>query len=119
MQFPSLGGLLKTDSSNTAPGQVWAESTIFGEECRKAQNATGDLIGTAFTVRDMFQIVDALQEDGLLRYWGVSYGTVLGATAAAIFPERVDKVILDGVVNPWTTTTRTLCFPRPSRQTLH
>lgn len=25
---------------------------------------------TAFTARDMLQIVDALGEDGLLRYWG-------------------------------------------------
>lgn len=56
-------------------------------------------MGTAFVARDMMQIVDALKEDGLLRYWGVSYGTVLGATAVAMFPDRMDKVILDGVVN--------------------
>lgn len=30
---------------------------------------------------------------------GFSYGTVLGATTAAMFPDRMDKVILDGVVN--------------------
>lgn len=70
----------------------------------------------------MIQVVDALGEDGLLRYWGkhlsvsfrlqmigvvqnsngssgVSYGTVLGATVISMFPDRVDKVILDGVVN--------------------
>ena len=45
------------------------------------------------------QIVDALGEDGLLRYWGFSYGTALGATVAAMFPDRMDKVILDGVLN--------------------
>lgn len=27
---------------------------------------------------------------------GQSYGTALGATAAAMFPDRVDKVALDG-----------------------
>ncbi|CAL8580361.1 hypothetical protein XPA_006090 [Xanthoria parietina] len=48
----------------------------------------------------MMQIVDALGEDGLLRYWGFSYGTVLGATVAAMFPDRMDKVVLDGCVNP-------------------
>jgi pimeloyl-ACP methyl ester carboxylesterase len=32
---------------------------------------------------------------------GVSYGSLLGATTVAMFPDRVDKVILDGVVNPF------------------
>jgi pimeloyl-ACP methyl ester carboxylesterase len=31
---------------------------------------------------------------------GISYGSTLGATAAAMFPERMDKIILDGVLNP-------------------
>lgn len=31
---------------------------------------------------------------------GFSYGTALGSTVAAMFPDRVDKLILDGVMNP-------------------
>jgi pimeloyl-ACP methyl ester carboxylesterase len=31
----------------------------------------------------------------------MSYGTVLGATISAMFPEKVDKVVLDGVANPF------------------
>jgi len=31
---------------------------------------------------------------------GFSYGTTLGATVAAMFPDRIDKMILDGVQNP-------------------
>ncbi|CEJ61201.1 hypothetical protein PMG11_09739 [Penicillium brasilianum] len=34
-----------------------------------------------------------------LLYWGRSYGTLLGTTFAALFPNRVSRVILDGVVN--------------------
>lgn len=30
---------------------------------------------------------------------GISYGTVLGQTVAAMFPDRMDKVVLDGNLN--------------------
>ena len=31
---------------------------------------------------------------------GISYGTIIGAVVAAMFPDRMDKLILDSVVNP-------------------
>jgi len=34
-----------------------------------------------------------------LQYWGFSYGTLLGATFASMYPERVSRVVLDGVVS--------------------
>jgi len=48
----------------------------------------------------MIEIVDALGEDGLLRYYGWSYGTALGSYVAAMFPERVERMVLDANVNP-------------------
>ncbi|KAJ6099007.1 hypothetical protein N7467_000542 [Penicillium canescens] len=34
-----------------------------------------------------------------LLYWGRSYGTLLGSTFASLFPDRVNRAVLDGVVD--------------------
>lgn len=88
------------NSSDTAIGQIRAASVTFAESCRENAEDIGDLIGTGYVARDMMQIVDALNEDGLLHYWGFSYGTALGSTVAALFPGRMGRVVLDGVLNP-------------------
>jgi pimeloyl-ACP methyl ester carboxylesterase len=68
--------------------------------CRKNAQEIGPYIGTASTARDVMQIVDALDDGPLLNYYGPSYGTVLGATLVAMFPDRVGSVVIDGVLNP-------------------
>ncbi|KAI6382967.1 hypothetical protein MCOR25_000474 [Pyricularia grisea] len=89
------------NSSDVAQGRIWATSLQISEACAKKNADNGRFLGTAFVARDIIQIVDALEEDGLLRYWGMSYGTLLGATLIAMFPERIDQIVLDGVVNPY------------------
>ncbi|KAM7200720.1 TAP-like domain containing protein [Naviculisporaceae sp. PSN 640] len=81
--------------------ESWAHRQAYANLCWNANKdkRVGELIGTTFVARDMINIVDALGEDGMLRYWGFSYGSILGATVAAMFPDRVHRIILDGVVN--------------------
>lgn len=87
-------------SSSSQAATNWANAEIFSRDCYAAQNLTGAYLGSAFDARDWMSVVDALGEDGMLRYYGVSAGTTLGNHLVSMFPERVDKVILDGVVNP-------------------
>ena len=44
--------------------------SLIGEECEQQEPELGTLPGTAFVARDMMQVVDALNEDGKLRYVG-------------------------------------------------
>lgn len=63
-------GQILVNSSDTAPGRLWAEGTIMADACYSQLRETGELVGMAFVARDMMRIVDALEEDGKLRYWG-------------------------------------------------
>jgi pimeloyl-ACP methyl ester carboxylesterase len=63
---------------------------------------SGDLlpfITTANTARDMDRIRAALGEPKL-SYFGISYGTYLGAVYISLFPERGDRIVLDSAVDP-------------------
>ncbi|OAA58780.1 S33 family peptidase [Cordyceps fumosorosea ARSEF 2679] len=55
-------------------------------------------VNTPQTAADMNTILDALGQDGLY-YLGYSYGTTLGATFATMFPERTERVVIDGVLD--------------------
>ncbi|HEU5470265.1 MAG TPA: alpha/beta hydrolase [Actinophytocola sp.] len=56
-------------------------------------------ISTANTARDMDRIRAALGEP-TISYWGLSYGTYLGAVYATLFPHRTDRIVLDSAVGP-------------------
>ena len=53
-----------------ALGRAWGAGKVLSDACLVAQNRTGRFLGTAFVARDIIRVIDALGEDGMLRYWG-------------------------------------------------
>ncbi|KAH9851187.1 TAP-like protein-domain-containing protein [Lenzites betulinus] len=57
-------------------------------------------VGSAAAARDVVAMADALDGPGSpVNFAGVSYGTVIGSWLVNMFPERVGRVLLDGVVD--------------------
>ncbi|KAJ7319325.1 Alpha/Beta hydrolase protein [Mycena albidolilacea] len=83
---------------NTTLLTASARAELLTELCR---DAVGDRVLRSVTTvnvaRDLEEMRKAIGEQYLL-YWGFSYGTTLGATYAALFPEKVHRMVLDGVV---------------------
>jgi pimeloyl-ACP methyl ester carboxylesterase len=71
--------------------------TKYGESLR--------LFSTEQTARDM-DAIRAAVGDAKLTYLGFSYGTLLGAVYAQLFPQRVRALVLDGAVDPTQTLTQ-------------
>ena len=63
---------LATNASDTSIGEAWSIAEWMTAYCKNSTDAleADELIGTVYTARDMTQIVDALGEDDMLRYWG-------------------------------------------------
>jgi pimeloyl-ACP methyl ester carboxylesterase len=76
----------------------------YRELCATGGNPIIDHLSTADTARDMDLIRQAVGDEQLT-YYGISYGTYLGATYAALFPDRIRAMVLDGVLDPvaWAT----------------
>ncbi|GAB7103407.1 alpha/beta hydrolase [Streptomyces phaeofaciens JCM 4814] len=71
----------------------------FAESCGARSAALLRHVSTVETARDM-DVLRAVLGDARLTYVGASYGTLLGATYAGLFPERVGRLVLDGAMDP-------------------
>ncbi|QRV92027.1 Abhydrolase domain-containing protein [Ceratobasidium sp. AG-Ba] len=73
----------------------------LGKKCVEYSPNTFQYVGSAAAVRDMVALHDLLEgADKPLNYWGFSYGTIIGIYFVNMFPSRVGRVVLDGVVDP-------------------
>ncbi|WP_305785900.1 alpha/beta fold hydrolase [Symbioplanes lichenis] len=85
-----------------ADGSIARNVTFARSAAARCEARSGDLlphVTTANTARDLDRIRAALGE-AKISYYGLSYGTYLGAAYASMFPARTDRIVLDSAVDP-------------------
>jgi pimeloyl-ACP methyl ester carboxylesterase len=76
-----------------------ATNSAYGAQCLEH---SGELLGYVDTVsaaRDL-DLLRGVLGDETLNYLGFSYGTLLGATYAELYPENTGRLVLDGALDP-------------------
>lgn len=106
-QFEKLFYPDVSNASSIALETQYYTAELFGKACTSnagGPNGNASFISTPAVAYDMLTYTEAEQvaagkpsHRSRLLYYGVSYGTVLGATFASLFPDRVERMILDGV----------------------
>ena len=71
----------------------------IGQKCGAKYGPSLQLYSTEQAARDM-DAVRAAVGDSKMTYLGYSYGTLLGATYAQLFPDHIRAFVLDGAVDP-------------------
>lgn len=88
-----------TPDSTTEVDQLVAADKEFAAGCAQKSGAELGHVSTVEAARDM-DVLRALLGDSKLAYVGKSYGTMLGATYAGLFPSKVGRLVLDGAMDP-------------------
>lgn len=99
-QKRSVWGLQQVGAVDAHVGDIYdafARDGAYSMACEAAQGDSGLLehLATSSAARDMLEILLQTGHEKL-RYWGVSYGTVLGGVFAALYPEHVERLVSDG-----------------------
>ncbi|KAF2649061.1 alpha/beta-hydrolase [Lophiostoma macrostomum CBS 122681] len=84
----------------------WEQRAQINTDCNDANtNTNAKYVGTSAVVQDIMHFVELqavargkAPEEATINYYGVSYGTVIGQTLAAMYPDRIRRVLLDGNV---------------------
>jgi pimeloyl-ACP methyl ester carboxylesterase len=93
---------LSADPDPDTPAEVSRLDRLTREFGQGCLTRSGDLtrhVSTVEAAKDM-DILRAALGERQLDYLGASYGTLLGATYADLFPTHVRRMVLDGAIDP-------------------
>ncbi|MGA5566326.1 alpha/beta hydrolase [Streptomyces platensis] len=79
--------------------KTFADATRRARACQKASGAVLAHMDSVSVARDL-EVLRTVLGDAKLNYTGVSYGTFIGQQYMKLFPGKVGRMVLDGVVNP-------------------
>lgn len=98
-EFDDVVGLDPDPETDAEARALFDAAVDLGEACLANSGDLARFVSTADAARD-HDIVRAVLGQDELHWFGASYGTVLGATYADLFPQNVGTMILDGAVDP-------------------
>ncbi|KAI9646467.1 hypothetical protein NHQ30_004460 [Ciborinia camelliae] len=114
-----LGDVGLVDSHPGVLYDAYARASALSRTCEENMNqeakARGreeesllQFVSTTSVARDMLEIMKKTGTEKM-RYWGFSYGTFLGGVFAAMYPDKVDRMVSDGNVDyhEWSTNAHT------------
>lgn len=109
LAFSRLHSTGATNVSSTSLEEQYYSSSIYGEWCNNAvetESSHGYFVTTPAVAHDLLTFTEAEAQvagqspsDAKLWGYGISYGTIIGSTFASMFPDRVGRMILDGVLD--------------------
>ncbi|MEE1756836.1 alpha/beta hydrolase [Streptomyces sp. SP18CS02] len=99
---PQMDAYTQVDQTPDDSGEtdrLAASYKTFAQGCEKRSGKVLPHVSTVETARDM-DVLRQVLGDEKLTYVGASYGTLLGATYAELFPSRSGRLVLDGAIDP-------------------
>jgi len=97
-----LDHFLAVDSTPDTPAELTTlldGERAFAEGCQRRNADLMPVLGTENVARDL-DLLRAALGDAKLTYVGFSYGTLIGALYAQMFPAHIRALVLDGAVDP-------------------
>jgi pimeloyl-ACP methyl ester carboxylesterase len=97
-----LNALVESDPDpDTAAERRTSDGLLrdVGRSCLADSGALARHVSTVEVAKDL-DVLRAALGDKKLTYFGASYGTSIGATYADLFPRRIARMVLDGAIDP-------------------